>query len=76
MLGCYDGDTCKIKFDNTPEILAEQTQDFDPDTPELKGKCEKEKMMAKTAKMITFDYMKKEGKIYATGERGKYGRLL
>ena len=25
--------------------------------------------------MIT-DYMKKEGKIYATGERGKYGRLL
>ena len=27
----------------TSEILAEQTQDFDPDTPELKGKCEKEK---------------------------------
>tara|TARA_B100000035_G_C21034582_1_gene570185 strand:- start:4653 stop:5015 length:363 start_codon:yes stop_codon:yes gene_type:complete len=77
LLGCYDGDTCKIKFDNTPEILAEQTLRFRGfDTPELKGKCEKEKMMAKTAKMITTDYMKKEGKIYATGERGKYGRLL
>jgi len=77
LLGCYDGDTCKIKFDNAPEILAEQTLRFQGfDTPELRGKCEKEKEMAATAKMVTSAYMRQVGKIYATGERGKYGRLL
>ena len=77
LLGCYDGDTCKIKFDNAPEILAEQSLRFQGfDTPELKGKCESEKSKARIAKEITTEYMKIVGKIYATGDRGKYGRLL
>ena len=77
LLGCYDGDTCKIKFDNAPEILAEQTLRFQGfDTPELKGKCVKEEEMAQTAKQVTNAYMRQVGKVYATGERGKYGRLL
>lgn len=77
LLGCYDGDTCTIKFDNTPEILAEQTLRFKGfDTPEMKGKCDSEKHKAKEARQITLEYMTSVGKVYATGDRGKYGRLL
>lgn len=77
LLGCYDGDTCKVKFDNAPEILAEQTFRFEGfDTPELRGKCDKEKAMAQTAKQVTNAYMRQVGKVYSEGKRGKYGRLL
>ena len=77
LVGCYDGDTCTIKFDNAPEILAEQTLRFKGfDTPEIRGKCKEEKEKAAIAKTVTTAYMKQVGKVYATGERGKYGRLL
>jgi endonuclease YncB( thermonuclease family) len=77
LLGCYDGDTCTIKFDNTPDILAEQKLRFKGfDTPEMRGQCPEEKSKARQAKQITIDYMNGYGKVYATGERGKYGRLL
>ena len=76
-LGCYDGDTCTIKFDNAPEIIAEQDLRFVGfDTPEIRGKCEEERMMAAIAKQVTNAYMRQVGVVYATGERGKYGRLL
>lgn len=77
LLGCYDGDTCKVKFENAPEILAEQTLRFEGfDTPELRGKCDSEKSMAQTAKQVTNAYMRQVGKVYSEGNRGKYGRLL
>lgn len=78
LIGCYDGDTCKIKIDNAPEIVAEQSLRFKGfDTPEIRGKCEQEKKLAKQAKAMTIEYMKTVGKLYSdNGERGKYGRLL
>tara|TARA_B100000989_G_C19430878_1_gene422996 strand:- start:426 stop:788 length:363 start_codon:yes stop_codon:yes gene_type:complete len=77
LIGCYDGDTCKVRFEDSPEILAEQSFRFDGfDTPELRGKCQEEKDLAKLAKQETLSYMENVGVVYATGERGKYGRLL
>ena len=55
LLGCYDGDTCKVQFENTPEILAVQSFRFEGfDTPELRGKCDEEKSLARLAKQETF----------------------
>ncbi len=77
LLGCYDGDTCKVQFENAPEILAVQSFRFEGfDTPELRGKCDEEKSLARLAKQETFDYMENVGIVYASGKRGKYGRLL
>ncbi|MDA9302566.1 hypothetical protein N8072_01680 [bacterium] len=77
LLGCYDGDTCKVRFEDTPKILEVQTLRFEGfDTPELRGKCESEKEKAKVAKRVTIAYMTQVGKLNASGKRGKYGRLL
>ena len=77
LIGCYDGDTCKVKFNDAPDILAEQTFRFEGfDTPEIRGKCQEEKDLAKLAKEETLNYMQTVGVVYSEGDRGKYGRLL
>ena len=80
LLSCYDGDTCKVKFHDTPEWAATWSLRFDGfDTPEIRGKCKYEKDVAKVAKRATTEYMKGtwgEPKLYSSGERGKYGRLI
>ena len=80
LLGCYDGDTCKVKFHNMPEWAATWSLRFEGfDTPEIRGKCEHEKELAKIAKRATTEYMKGtwgEPILYSSGDRGKYGRLL
>ena len=77
LIGCYDGDTCKIKLDNTPDLVAEVTLRFEGfDTPEIRGKCVEEKVMAREAKNITLAYMGANGTLYSEGKKGKYGRLL
>jgi|TARA_B100000073_G_C23254888_1_gene379908 endonuclease YncB( thermonuclease family) len=77
LIGCYDGDTCKVKFNDAPDILAEQTFRFEGfDTPEIRGKCQEEKDLAKLAKKATLYYMENVGVVYSEGKRGKYGRLL
>ena len=76
-LGCNDGDSCKVRFDNSLDILEEQTIRFEGfDTPEMRGKCSKEKELAKLAKEKTINYMKNIGVVYSKGKRGKYGRIL
>ena len=77
LINCYDGDTCKIKFKDFPEIVSVQDLRFiDFDTPEINGKCESEKELAILAKNITLEYMSNNPKIYYNGKKGKYGRLL
>ena len=77
LVGCYDGDTCTVRFDNAPDIIAEQTLRFEGfDTPELRGKCAEERAKAQVAKQVTNAYMRQVGKVYSEGKRGKYGRLL
>ncbi len=78
LLGCIDGDTCKIKFKDTPEIIAEQKIRFYGfDTPEIRTKCKKEKELGYLAKNITEQYLRDVGVVYFYEERSsKYGDLL
>ena len=77
LIGCYDGDTCTVRLMKAPEIVAEVTFRFEGfDTPEIRGKCDREKFLAKNARQITLDYMLQKGVVYTNGKKGKYGRLL
>lgn len=67
---CYDGDTCYIIYESLPESLQKMSiRVLGIDTPEIKGKCDKEKELAlearefansvfKTAKNIEFKDLK------------------
>ncbi|MEG9862688.1 MAG: hypothetical protein V6Z81_09450 [Parvularculales bacterium] len=77
LMGCYDGDTCTIRFENSPAPIEVQKIRFaDFDTPEIKGKCDREKELAIKARDVTRAYMQETGKITLSGKRGRYGRLL
>ena len=48
---CYDGDTCYAELANAPsELKFVRIRIRGIDTPEIKGKCEKERGLAKEAK--------------------------
>ena len=78
LLGCYDGDTCTLSFQEAPPFLAIQKVRFvDFDTPELGGaKCVSERKLAEKARNLTQGFLEKQGLLYTDGKRGKYGRLL
>ena len=78
LLGCYDGDTCTLSFQQAPPFLATQKVRFvDFDTPELgSAKCVSERKLAEKARDFTQVFMEGQGLLYTDGKRGKYGRLL
>lgn len=77
LLGCYDGDTCRININNTPTFVATQSLRFNGfDTPELRGKCGREKLLAKRAKEVTLKYMQSNPRLVVSDKRDKYGRLI
>ena len=77
LISCYDGDSCKMQFDNNVIFLQMQSIRFEGfDTPEIHGKCVGEKTKARQARIVTLDYLTGGGKLYTTGRKDKYGRLL
>ncbi len=76
--GCYDGDTCKVRFYNFPELVQEQSLRFEGfDTPERsRPKCSDEKAKARQARAVTLAYMQGEVRLEASGNFDRYGRLL
>ena len=50
--GCYDGDTCTISIPTLPGIFGDRLslRLVGIDTPEMKGKCDSERMLALQAK--------------------------
>ena len=76
--GCYDGDTCQVRFYNFPDLVAEQSLRFEGfDTPERnRPKCADEKAKAKAARRITLACMQGDVRLEASGAFDKYGRLL
>ena len=46
------------------------------DTPEIRGKCDEEKALAKEAKNYTTNFMSSVSTIYVSEETDKYGRLI
>ena len=78
-LGCYDGDTCKVKLHNPPDLVETiQHLRFEGfDTPERHGAlCANEQRLALEARTLTLDYMQNTRKVVTRGKRDKYGRLL
>ena len=76
---CYDGDTCKFDIPDVPDVfgknLAVRIRGID--TPEIRGKCENEKIMAKKAKEFINFLMNKATLIEVKNvERGKYFRVV
>ena len=58
--GCYDGDTCTVELRgcDLPDIFRKMPVRVNGiDTPEIKGKCQREKALAIEAKTATWDWV-------------------
>jgi len=75
VVSVYDGDTFKVRCPIWPGLVAEESVRVrNLDTPEIKGKCQKEKDLAFEAKRLAQEHLK-QVEISNIG-RDKYGRLL
>ena len=74
----YDGDTITFSLPGLHPIIGEKIniRGNGIDTPEIRGKCEKEKYDAKQAKEMVTDILKDAEQIILRNmERGKYFRI-
>ena len=74
----YDGDTIRFDLPGYPPIAGDdiRVRVNGIDTPEINGKCEKEKYDAQQAKEMVADILKDAEKIELKNmERGKYFRI-
>lgn len=75
----YDADTFRVNIEGYPSIAGERipVRVLGVDAPELRGKCESEKIKAREAKRFTVEALR-SGKIVELRnmQRGKYFRIL
>ena len=78
LLNCYDGDTCRIRFTDTNPIVATQGVRLSGfDTPEIRGKCRKEKELALEARDFTRNYISSyNGHWTVLDVSDRYGRIV
>ena len=75
----YDGDTFRANISGWPDIIGERIpiRINGIDTPELKGKCSHEKILARRAKQITVEMLRNAKVIELRNmHRGKYFRII
>ena len=74
----YDGDTFKINLNCSLAVYCEKVpvRVRGVDTPEIKGKTEREKKLAKKAKQFTKEFLSQEPVNLSDCGRDKYFRLL
>ena len=74
----YDGDTFKINLNCSMAVYCEKVpvRVLGVDTPEIKGKTEREKKLAKEAKAFTKDFLAQGPISLSNCGRDKYFRLL
>lgn len=75
----YDGDTFRANIQGYPDIVGNRigVRINGIDTPELRGKCEKEKALARKAKQFSVDKLRQAKKIELRHmKRGKYFRIV
>lgn len=75
----YDGDTFRVNINSWPSIIGERIaiRVKGVDTPELRGKCQYEKELARKAKQHTVYLLRRANRIELQNiERGKYFRIL
>ena len=75
----YDGDTFRANIEGFPAVIGEHMsiRINGIDTPELRGKCEKEKQLARLAKQFTVERLRAAKSVVLKNiKRGKYFRLI
>jgi micrococcal nuclease len=75
----YDGDTFIAKIPDYPPIIGQHIgiRINGVDTPEMRGKCEQEKVLARKAKQYTVTKLRNAKKIELRNmKRGKYFRIV
>lgn len=76
---CYDGDTCTITLRGLPAVFGDKIglRIWGVDTPEKRGRCEKEKELAEEARMLTLAAVRGARRIeFSEVGRGKYFRVV
>lgn len=79
VISIYDGDSFRASIKDYPPIVGEHMaiRINGIDTPELRGKCEKEKQLARKAKKFTVGHLRGAKSITLKNiKRGKYFRLI
>ena len=78
IISVYDGDTFKVNIPCDMDVFCEavSVRVRGVDTPEIKGKTEREKELAKKAKKFTQEFLKKKPISLTNCGRDKYFRLL
>lgn len=75
----YDGDTFRVNIPDYPPILGQHMsiRINGVDTPEMRGKCEQEKALARKAKQYTVTALRNAKTIELHNmQRGKYFRIV
>ena len=75
----YDGDTFRANIPDYPPIIGQHMsiRINGVDTPEMRGKCEQEKMLARKAKQYTVTALRNAKTIELRNlQRGKYFRIV
>ncbi len=75
----YDADTFRVDISEWPDIVGKRilVRILGVDAPEIRGKCEHEKIKARQAKQFTVEKLRNANTIELRNvKRGKYFRLL
>jgi len=75
----YDGDTFRANLKGYPDIIGKRipVRINGIDAPEIKGKCYKEKALAREAKMLAVEKLRNSKSIILKNvKRGKYFRII
>ena len=75
----YDGDTFRVNINSYPPIIGKKMSIRlnGVDTPEIKGKCTKEKTLARKAKQLTVSTLRGAKKVELRNmQKGKYFRIV
>lgn len=75
----YDGDTFRVSIKDYPAIIGNRVaiRVNGIDTPEIRAKCKKEKLLARKAKQFTVNFLRTSKVIELRNiQRGKYFRIV
>ena len=75
----FDGDSFRVDINDWPDIISKSVpiRILGIDTPEMRGKCEQEKLLARQAKQHAVALLRAGRVIELTNiQRGKYFRIL